>query len=260
MNLQTCRWDPDLCDLFEVPIELLPEIRSTTGHFGSLKVKGKDIHVTANVVDQQAALMGHGCFHAGQAKATFGTGVFALVNAGNHIQNAPGNGLLPTVAWQLTGENPVYAIDAGVYNAGSALNWARKLRLFDDFSEIDHFENPPAASAGLIFVPALSGLACPFWDRSAAGLWLGMSLETTGKDLCQALLEGIALRTCQVLDAIFSLTGVQRNLSVDGGLINNSYFCQFLADVSQCKIIIPASPDITTYGTCRLAFIGSGLV
>ncbi len=112
----------------------------------------------------------------------------------------------------------------------------------------------------LAFVPALSGLACPFWDRSAAGLWLGLSLETTKADLCQAVLEGIALRTAQLLNAISRLTGEHNSLSVDGGLINNSYFCQFLADVTQCEIVVPASPDITTYGTGRLALIGSGLV
>ena len=112
----------------------------------------------------------------------------------------------------------------------------------------------------LVFVPALSGLACPFWDRSAASLWLGMRLETTKADLCQAVLEGIALRTAQVLKAISRLTAEHNSLSVDGGLINNSYFCQFLSDITQYEIVVPASPDITTYGTGRLALIGSGMV
>jgi glycerol kinase len=260
MNLKTCRWDPELGEIFEVPIQILPEIRATTAYYGSLKSNHRDIPITASVVDQQAALMGHGCYKAGQTKATFGTGVFALANVGNTIQSDHSSGILSTVAWQFAGEKPVYAVDAGVYNAGSAVNWARNLGLFNDFAEIDHFDNSAAVSRGLVFVPALSGLACPFWDRSAAGLWLGMSLETAKEDLCQAVLEGIALRTAQVLDAIASLAGREQQLSVDGGLINNSYFCQFLADVTQCDIVVPASPDITTYGTGRFALIGTGAV
>ncbi len=241
MNLATCDWDPDLCEIFEIPIEILPEIRPTTASFGVLTSKGREIPITASVVDQQAALLGHGCITAGQIKATFGTGVFALANIGESVQSDHSRGILSTVAWQLTNRKPVYAVDAGVYNAGSALNWAKNIGLFAEFRDIDHFDRPSAISRGLVFVPALSGLACPYWDRSAAGLWLGMSLETTREDLCQAVLEGIVLRTAQLLDAIFHLTDKQVSLSVDGGLINNSYFCQFLANITQCRIIVPES-------------------
>jgi glycerol kinase len=260
MNLRTGNWDPDLCEIFEIPIEILPEIRPTTAHFGVLKSKGREIPLSASVVDQQAALLGHGCFKTGQVKVTFGTGVFALANVGEQVKNDPSQGILSTVAWQLVNQKPVYAVDAGVYNAGSAINWIKKLGLFGDFSDIDHFDKSSAISRKLVFVPALSGLACPYWDRTAAGLWLGMSLEITKEDLCQAVLEGIALRTAQLLDAIFHLTGKRASLSVDGGLINNSYFCQFLTDVTQCKIIVPVSPDITAYGTGRFALIGNGMV
>jgi glycerol kinase len=260
MNLATCTWDPDLCALFEIPIDVLPEIRPTAGDFGVVTSTGREIPIVASVVDQQAALIGHGCFASGQIKATFGTGVFALANVGEQVRSDHERGILSTVAWQLAGRKPVYAVDAGVYNAGSAVNWAKKLALFAEFGDIDCFDKPSAISRGLVFVPALSGLACPYWDRSAAGLWLGMSLETTREDLCQAVLEGIALRAAQLLDAIFHLTGRRDRLSVDGGLINNSYFCQFLADVTQCEIVVPVTPDITAYGTGRLALIGSGVV
>jgi glycerol kinase len=260
MNLTTCNWDPELCELFEIPIEILPPIRSTTSHFGFATCRGRQIPVSASVVDQQAALLGHGCYKAGRIKATFGTGVFALANVGEQIQSDHDSGILSTVAWQLANHKPVYAVDAGVYNAGSAVNWVKNLGLFKDFSEIDDFAKPAAILRRLVFVPALSGLACPFWDRSAAGLWLGMSLETTKADLIQAVLEGIALRTAQLLHAISRLIGEHDRLSVDGGLINNSYFCQFLADITQCEIVVPALPDITAYGAGRLALIGSGAV
>jgi len=260
MNLTTCEWDPDLCELFEIPIEVLPEIRPTTGDFGDVTAEGREIPITASVVDQQAALVGHGCYTSGQIKVTFGTGVFALANVGESVRSDHGRGILSTVAWQLTGRQPVYAVDAGVYNAGSAVNWARNIGLFAEFGDIDHFSESSAIERGLVFVPALSGLACPYWDRSAAGLWLGMSLETTREDMCQAVLEGIALRTAQLLDAIVHLTDQQGRLSVDGGLVENTYFCQFLADVTRCEIVVPVSPDITAFGTGRLALIGSGIV
>ena len=260
MNLKTGNWDPDLCEIFEIPIEILPEIRPTTAHFGVLRSKRREIPLSASVVDQQAALLGHSCFSPGQIKVTFGTGVFAIANVGEHIKSDHDRGILSTVAWQLTDQKPVYAVDAGVYNAGSAVNWTKQLGLFKDFSDISRFDKPCAISRKLVFVPALSGLACPYWDRSAAGLWLGMSLEVTREDLCQAVLEGVALRTAQLLDAIFHLTGKQIRISVDGGLINNSYFCQFLADVTQCNIVVQGSPDITAYGTGRFALIGSGMV
>jgi glycerol kinase len=260
MNLKTGNWDPDLCEIFEIPIDILPEIRPTTAHFGVLKTRGREIPLTASVVDQQAALLGHSCFKPGQIKATFGTGVFALANVGERIKSDHDRGILSTVAWQLANQKPVYAVDAGVYNAGSAVNWTKKLGLFSDFGDINHFDKPCAISRKLVFVPALSGLACPYWDRSAAGLWLGMSLEVTKEDLCQSVLEGVALRTAQVLNSIFHLSGRQTSISVDGGLINNSYFCQFLADVTQCKIVVQDSPDITAFGTGRFALIGNGMV
>ena len=260
MNLATCNWDPELCELFEIPIEILPPIKPTTAHFGVVTSKGRQIPITASVVDQQAALLGHGCDRAGRIKMTFGTGVFALANVGEQIQSDHDSGILSTVAWQLADGKPVYAIDAGVYNAGSAVNWAKNLGLFEEFSDIDEFVKPAAISRKLVFVPALSGLACPFWDRSAAGLWLGMSLETTKADLIQAVLEGIALRSAQLLHAISRLAGEHSRLSVDGGLINNSYFCQFLADITHCEIMVPAIADITAFGTGRFALIGSGLV
>ncbi len=259
MNISTCTWDPDLCDLFEIPVACLPPIGSTTGFFGHLKTSRRETAVKACVVDQQAALMGHGCFRPGTVKATFGTGVFAQVNTGAMLKSDPASGILPTVAWQLENDAVVYAVDAGVYNAASAVNWAKRLRLFDQFAEIDRFDKPPAIVRGIIFVPALSGLACPFWDRTAAGLWIGMDLDTDRMDLCQAVLEGIALRTAQLLDAASGLTEKTGRLSVDGGMTANTYFCQFLADVTGDEIVVQASPDITTYGTARFTLLGSGL-
>jgi glycerol kinase len=190
MSLDTLTWDEELCNLFGVPLECLPEIRSTTGPFGL--VNGAPI--TASLVDQQAALFGHSCMKPGDAKITFGTGAFALANSGPERPVKNPSGLLPTVAWRIEQRPAQYAVDGGVYNAASAVNWAKGLGLFDDYSEINSFTKESALSRGIVFVPALSGMACPHWDRSASGLWLGLGLDTTKHDMMQAVLEGIAMR------------------------------------------------------------------
>ena len=253
LNLETGQWDPNLCDLFGIPIEALPEIRPTMGDFGTVNLAGREISITASAVDQQASLYGHGCRRPGDAKITFGTGAFALAFTGSTILRAPEKGLLPTVAWQTAGEAPLYALDGGIYCAGSALNWAKSLGLFSDFAEINRFNTSPAITRNLAFVPALTGLGCPYWDGSAAGLWIGMSLDTSAKDMVQAILEGVALRAGQVLAAMSDLIPIGNTISIDGGMSRNPYFCQFLSDVLQKRIIVQSSGDQTASGTAMMA-------
>ncbi len=253
LNLKTGQWDLELCELFGIPIETLPEIRPTMGDFGEVKLSQSNIRLTASVVDQQASLYGHGCRQSGDAKITFGTGAFALVLTGDSIVRSPEKGLLPTIAWQSDGEKSVYALDGGVYCAGSALNWAKSLGLFSNFSEINYFDAPPVINRNLAFVPALTGLGSPYWDGTAAGLWIGMSLDTTAKDLVQAILEGIAFRACQVFDTMNTLVPIGESISIDGGLSINPWFCQFLSDVLQKRVTVQAEGELTAYGTALMA-------
>src|SRR5438876_911809 len=164
MDLAKGTWDEELCRLFGVPVETLPEIRPTVSSFGAIK----GVPVTASLVDQQAALYGHGCRKPGDIKITFGTGAFVLAVTGAKVVRAPERGLLPTIAWQAKDERH-YAVDGGVYNAGSAVEWAERIGLLRNLDELGHFERGAAIERGLAFVPALSGLAAPHWDRSAAG-------------------------------------------------------------------------------------------
>lgn len=259
MNLATCQWDEELCKLFGIPMDMLPEIKPTTSDFGTVNSEIGPLAVTASVVDQQAALFGQRCHLPGQTKFTFGTGAFALANAGSQLPSVSQTGVLPTLAWQLGSTPPIYAVDGAVFTAASAVNWIKGLGLFQDTEEINQFKNSSALSRGLAFVPALTGLASPYWDRSAAGLWLGMGLDTTRADLCQSVLEGIAMRAADIVEALTPLVGADQKLSVDGGLTNNRYFCQFLADVTEREIHIPGSTELTCLGTAYLAMIGSGL-
>ena len=134
-------------------------------------------------------------------KITFGTGAFALAIAGGERVNGSRFGIVPAVAWQQLRDKPHFALEGGVYNAASAVNWAKQLGLFTDYAEISAFEKDPAILRDLAFVPALSGLACPHWDRSASGMWIGLGLDTTRADLMQSLIEGVALRAAEVISA-----------------------------------------------------------
>jgi glycerol kinase len=255
MNLETLQWDQRLADLFGVPVECLPEIRPTTGDFGAMG----GAPVTASLVDQQAALFGHGCRRGGDAKITFGTGAFALAVAGGSVPRDAASGLESTIAWKLGGTACAYALQGGIYNAASAVNWARSLGLFATSAELDSFAAAPAIARGLAFVPALSGLSAPYWDRRAAGLWLGLGLDTTKSDMMQALLEGVALLACTVMAAIDRLSPLGPVLSVDGGLSRNRYFTQFLAEAMDKRIRVPASAELTGLGVAQLALLGAGL-
>jgi len=253
MNIETGAWDAELCELFGVPVDTLPEIVPTVGDFGSIAIRGKHVPVHASIVDQQASLYGHGCRQSGDAKITFGTGAFALALTGDQLRRSPEQGLLPTVAWQRSDEAPVYALDGGVYNAGSAIEWGRKLGLFEFFSEINQFEKPCAIERELAFVPALSGLACPHWDRRAAGMWIGLSLDTDRRDMIQAILEGVAFRAAEVITAMGQFTAIGDQISVDGGVSVNPYFCQFLANALERQVSVKPMAELTAIGTALLA-------
>jgi glycerol kinase len=253
MNIRTGRWDEDLCGLFGVPVCCLPEIRPTIGPFGTID----GVPVTASAVDQQAALYGHGCRRPGDAKITFGTGAFVLAVTGERIISASERGLVPTVGWA-SSAGRTYAVDGGVYDAGAAVEWAMRIGLLSNVEELDRFEARPAVDRGLVFVPALSGLACPHWDRTAGALWIGMSGATSRVDMLQALLEGIALRTAEVLEAMDAEIALAQGIPIDGGLSGSRYFVQFLADVTGRTVIVNDDGERTAWGIAQMAAEGAG--
>lgn len=254
LDLDTCDWSDELCTLFGVPRDCLPAITATSGDLGEL---AGGLPLAASIVDQQAALRGHGCKAKGDAKITFGTGAFVLAIAGPGRPDA-GQGPLPTVAWSDDAGRPVYALDGGVHTAAAAVNWARNLGLFSDWSEINDFERPPAVSRGIVFVPALAGLACPHWDRRAKGSWMGLGLDTGPRDLVQAILEGVAFRSAEVACAMEGIVPLSQVISVDGGMTRNPWFCQFLADCLGREIRVSEEAELTALGTALLAAAGAG--
>lgn len=208
---------------------MLPEIRGNLAGFGAVG----GVRVAASIVDQQGALFGHDCRMVGEVKVTFGTGAFVLAVTGDVPERTLG--LLPTVAWDL-GQGMVYALDGGVHDAGSAVEWALRAGLAEGIAAFDNFEAAPAVARGLVFVPAFSGLGAPIWDRSAAPMLIGLTPEMTRRDMCQALLEGIAFQTAVVLDGMADCVPLVAPVSIDGGLSASDYFVRMLADLSQREI------------------------
>lgn len=254
MNLATGQWDPWLCEVFGVPMDCLPEIRGTIAGFGAV---GK-VPVLAAIVDQQGALYGHGCRRAGQGKITFGTGAFALAVAGTAPPDpAVCQGLLPTVAWDL-GQGITYALDGGVQDAGSAVEWALRAGIAESLADFDGFSGPSALERGLVFVPAFSGLGAPWWDRSAAPLILGLQPGMGRRDMAQALLEGIALETAALTAILQRVAGLQGPVSVDGGLTNSGHFLRFLAQAAGLPVRRAPHPECTALGAAALAALALG--
>lgn len=253
MNLRTGEWDPALCDLFGVPIDALPAITPTAGDLGRLPGGAR---LVVSLVDQQAALFGHGCRAAGDAKVTIGTGAFVQALTDGLVQpDQPGP--LPTVAWQLTGQPVRYALDGAVYSAAAAVNWAQGLGLFQDFAEIADFDDPAALDRGLAFLPALTGLACPHWDRGARGAWFGLSLDAGRREMMQALIEGVALRIAETVRAIEARQPLTR-LSVDGGLSRNAYLRRFLAGLLRQPLHPATEVETTALGLIQMALTAEG--
>lgn len=255
MDLRACKWDAELCRIFDVPLELLPAIRPSAGRFGTVTRGEHKIPLVANIVDQHAALFGHGCRAPGDAKITFGTGSFALLNTGD-VPILDQEGMIPTVAWAHSGELPVYALDGGDYTALAAVNWAIGVGLAKDLTDFQLPEAPSALERGLLFVPALAGLAAPHWDRAAAGLWMGLRQNTTAADMRRAVLEGIALRAVELIESL--PTTSDKPVSVDGGLTAITSFVRFLAEAVGRPVRLSTSADVTALGAAELGFLGLG--
>lgn len=246
LELATGEWSEELCKLHGVPRECLPEIVPVDAGFGA--IGGAPVKVS--IVDQQAALYGHGCRRVGDCKITFGTGAFLLAVTGEERPVA--SGLLPTVAWRRQGQETVFAVEGGVYDAGAALEWVKRLGLYEETAELDGFDGLSALNRGLVFVPALSGLAAPYWDRQAAPLFIGMDAATDRRDMVRAALEGIAMLTVGLLEAAVGAVGPIHQIYIDGGLSQSAYFARFLAAASGRAVRVPPLHEMTSIGLAEL--------
>jgi glycerol kinase len=244
-------WDQDLCGIFGVDPAWLPPIGSSVGELGRFA----GLPLGALLVDQTAALAGHGCLAPGAAKATYGTGVFVLANAGSSPPAEPG-GLLPTVAWQE--RSITYALDGGVFSAGSAMGWLQELGLVADPGESEALARSVADTGGVRFLPALTGVAAPWWMPQARGVWSGMTAHTTRAHLVRSVLEAIAWRVRDIVDAMRAAGAAPPLLRVDGGMTGNRWLMQRQADVLGIPVRVAAQAEATALGVARAAAAGVG--
>lgn len=257
LNLASASWDEELLRAFQLTADAMPQIRPTAGDLGHLSHPSWSIKIPlrASLVDQQAALAGHGCFAPGQVKATYGTGVFVLTNAGFELPEI--SGLLPTIAWQLGG-GLTYAVDGGVFAAGTVIDWLRdELGVFTDAAQTEGMATSVPDAGGVRFLPALAGLGAPWWRSDATGIIAGLRASTKKAQIVRAALEGIAQRVADIVERIRERFDVP-SMSIDGGLTKNAFLVQYQADLLGIPMVRPATAEATALGAAALAAIGAG--
>ncbi|MBI2499920.1 MAG: glycerol kinase GlpK, partial [Deltaproteobacteria bacterium] len=256
MNLKSLQWDPELLKIFSVPAEILPTIVSSSEVYGQtsgLRVLPDGIPVCGMAGDQQAALFGQACFRPGEAKCTYGTGSFLMMNTGRKIVRSR-SGMLTTVAWKLK-EEVTYAIEGSAFIAGAAVQWLRDgLKIIQRSSEVETLAKQVSDSGGVTFVPAFVGLGAPYWNSEARGLIGGMTRGTTTAHIARALLEGIAFLQYDILQAMQKDLGKRlKVLKVDGGACLNDLLMQFQSDILGIELSRPEMIETTALGAAFLA-------
>lgn len=254
-------WDATLLELLDIPPEMLPEVVDSAGLFGTTETAllGAAIPITGVAGDQQSALIGQGCFNPGQSKSTYGTGCFVMTNTGTKAPRSEQK-LLTTVAYRIAGE-ATYALEGSIFVAGVAIKWLRdSLGLIADAAETQAaFERTGGDTGGVYVVPAFTGLGAPYWQPDARGLIAGLTLDTGRDHLITATLQAVAFQTAELLEAMAADGAPVAELRVDGGMVVNDAFCQFLADVLSISVLRPQDIETTALGAGVLAALGAGL-
>ena len=256
MNLKSLKWDKELAEILGIPISSLPQICDSSQIYGT--TKGLDflpdgIPVSGIAGDQQAALFGQACYLKGEAKCTYGTGAFLLMNTGNDIVYSK-SGLLTTVAWKIKDEVN-YALEGSAFIAGAIVQWLRDgLKIIDSADEIEELAAQVEDSGGVVLVPALVGLGSPYWKPEARGVITGITRGTTQAHFARAALEGIALQNYDILESMSKDLGEKlKTLKVDGGASANNLLMQFQADILGVEIVRPQMLETTALGAAILA-------
>lgn len=262
MNIHKGDWDQKLLNLFSVPKEMLATISNSSGVLGEtsgLSFLPDGIPIAGVAGDQQAALFGQACFDGGEAKCTFGTGSFILLNTGNKAMKSK-SGILTTVAWRLPGQKMVYALEGGAFICGAAVQWLRDgLQLISKSSEVEGLANEVADTGGVEFVPALTGLGAPYWNSEARGLLCGLTRGTKKAHIARATLEAMALQNAEILVSMQKDLGKKmKALRVDGGATANNLLMQLQANYLGVLITRPKNIETTAMGAAYLAGLGVG--
>lgn len=259
-NIHTLQWDEELLRLFDIPLSMMPEVRSSSEVYGHTKstIFAHEVPISGIAGDQQAALFGQMCVEPGAVKNTYGTGCFLLMNSGEKPIDSKNN-LLTTIAWKI-GDTVNYALEGSIFVGGSVVQWLRDgLGIIRSSSEVEALAASVPDTAGVYFVPALTGLAAPYWDQYARGSISGISRGTTAAHIARAALEGIAYQTLDIVDAMQRDSGIKLcELKVDGGAARNNLLMQFQSDLLFTRVIRPKVTETTALGAAYLAGLAVG--
>jgi len=259
-NINTLEWDKELMELLEIPLSMMPSVRSSSEVYGYTKttIFAHEVPIAGIAGDQQAALFGQMCVEPGSVKNTYGTGCFLLMNTGEKPILSKNN-LLTTVAWKI-GDTVNYALEGSIFVGGSVVQWLRDgLGIIRSSSEIEALAASVPDNGGVYFVPALTGMGAPYWDQYAHGVICGITRGTTAAHIARAALEGIAFQTMDIVAAMERDAGVRlANLKVDGGASRNNLMMQFQSDILGADVIRPEVTETTAMGACYLAGLAVG--
>ncbi|XP_055068991.1 glycerol kinase 3 isoform X3 [Misgurnus anguillicaudatus] len=261
-NIHTLDWDPELCKYFDIPMEILPKVRSSSEIYGLMKSGPlTGVPISGCLGDQSAALVGQMCFNDGQAKNTYGTGCFLLKNVGTKPVMSD-HGLLTTIAYKLGRDKPAcYALEGSVAIAGAVVRWLKdNLGIIQTSAELEKLAADVGTSYGCYFVPAFSGLYAPYWEPSARGIICGLTQFTNRSHLAFAALEAVCFQTREILDAMNQDSGIDLSqLQVDGGMTSNRLLMQLQADILCIPVVKPSMPETTALGAAMAAGAAEGV-
>jgi len=262
-DLELGSFSPELCELLDVPLELLPEIRDSSGHFGDTSAEaflGISAPITGIAGDQQSALFGQGAWAPGTSKNTYGTGSFLLFNTGDELVRSEA-GLLTSVGWRLDGHD-TYVLEGAIFVTGASVQWLRdELGIIQHAAETEALATElPAGNEGVYLVPAFAGLGAPYWDPHARGLLIGLTRGTDRRHFARAAIESMAYQVADVVAAMSADAGYDlAELRVDGGAASNDLLCRFQADVLGVPVVRPRVTESTVLGAAFLAGLGAGV-
>ena len=258
-DIRSLQWDEGICEKLGIPMNLLPDVRSSSEIYGTVNIQGVEVPIAGIAGDQQAALFGQTCFEPGEAKNTYGTGCFLLMNTGE-TPFVSRNGLLTTIAIGLNGRVQ-YALEGSIFVGGAVVQWLRdELGLISESADTEYFAQKVPDTAGVYMVPAFTGLGAPYWDMSARGAILGLTRGAGRNHIIRAALESIAYQTADVLRAMEEDTGIPlRELRVDGGASANNFLMQFQADIVDRPLYRPKIRETTALGAAYLAGLATGV-
>ena len=258
-NINTLNWDEKLLDALDIPMQMLPQVKNSSEIYAYTTIQGEEIPIAGIAGDQQAALFGQCCFEQGQAKNTYGTGCFLLMNTGNKPCFSQ-NGLITTIAIGLNGKVQ-YALEGSVFVGGAVIQWIRdEMRFINESKDAEYYAQKVEDTGGVYLVPAFTGLGAPHWDMYARGCIIGITRGTNWEHMIRAAQESIAYQSYDLVKAMEKDTGVSiRELKVDGGASRDAFLMQFQADVLDCEVRRPMIRETTALGAAYLAGLAVGV-